>query len=494
MISRSIVLVVLLAASTAADARAASVPGAALAAPFATAGVPWSAPAARTLGARLDALLAPAALAGAHVGMLAVDAATGAPVYARAPDEPFVVASNVKLASASAALARLGPDYRFLTRIVGRAPLPGGTVAGDLSLVGGNDPSLASADLADAARALVAARLHATAGAVAIDAGRDGAADPYPAGWSWDDLAWDYAAPTSAMCLDENARRLVVAPGAAIGALALAAPADPQATVVARTVAAGGEDALDAARLPGGTTIVRGTIPLAHAPVPLDLAVADPAGAAGTALAAALGRASIGTAGPPRVVETSTLVAPPPAGVELWRHVSAPLAEIVAQMWERSDNLFAEQTLLELGAVAGGRGDARANGLAAVRAYLASLGIRAGVDLHDGSGLSVYDRMTPRALVAVLADDLRSRRDVVLAALPIAGVRGTLADGYAGTPLIGRLAAKTGTLAHASALSGYLATRTHGTLVFSFLIDDAVPDVGLARALRTRALAMLAAE
>jgi D-alanyl-D-alanine carboxypeptidase/D-alanyl-D-alanine-endopeptidase (penicillin-binding protein 4) len=95
------------------------------------------------------------------------------------------------------------------------------------------------------------------------------------------------------------------------------------------------------------------------------------------------------------------------------------------------------------------------------------------VTIADGSGLSSYDRITPADLVAILqADWSGPNRDVVLDALPVAGVRGTLKHQFVGTPAERAVFAKTGSISHVRTISGFVRTRTHGAVTFSFLIND----------------------
>jgi D-alanyl-D-alanine carboxypeptidase/D-alanyl-D-alanine-endopeptidase (penicillin-binding protein 4) len=61
---------------------------------------------------------------------------------------------------------------------------------------------------------------------------------------------------------------------------------------------------------------------------------------------------------------------------------------------------------------------------------------------------------------------------VVLDALPVAGVRGTLRHQFTGTPAEGAVFAKTGSISHVRTISGFVRTRTHGAITFSFLIND----------------------
>jgi len=114
-----------------------------------------------------------------------------------------------------------------------------------------------------------------------------------------------------------------------------------------------------------------------------------------------------------------------------------------------------------LGAVVSGRGTS-ALGAAVVRRVLAQRGIPlAGVRIADGSGLSSLDRITPRALGAILLDAWRDRtlRGAFVGALPVAGRDGTLRHRFLGPPVRGAARAKTGTTRLASALSGYIRDR-----------------------------------
>jgi D-alanyl-D-alanine carboxypeptidase/D-alanyl-D-alanine-endopeptidase (penicillin-binding protein 4) len=140
---------------------------------------------------------------------------------------------------------------------------------------------------------------------------------------------------------------------------------------------------------------------------------------------------------------------------------SAPLPEIVAFMDRESDNFTAELLLKELGAEVGAAGTSAA-GAAVVMRALASAGIpTAGVRIVDGSGLSLGDRLTARAVSALLlvAWNDFDLHEPLLRALPVAGVNGTLEDRMRRAPARGVVRAKTGTTSAASALSGYVPGR-----------------------------------
>jgi serine-type D-Ala-D-Ala carboxypeptidase/endopeptidase (penicillin-binding protein 4) len=150
-----------------------------------------------------------------------------------------------------------------------------------------------------------------------------------------------------------------------------------------------------------------------------------------------------------------------PDDVPLAAVESAPLSEIVRWMGRVSDNFTAEIQLKQLGAAEGGIGTS-VRGAAVVRGVLARTGVPlAGVRIADGSGLSSLDRLTPRALAALLeavwADP--DIRPFFVAALPVAGVSGTLSDRMRRPPARGNVVAKTGTTSLASALSGFVRRR-----------------------------------
>jgi D-alanyl-D-alanine carboxypeptidase/D-alanyl-D-alanine-endopeptidase (penicillin-binding protein 4) len=159
-----------------------------------------------------------------------------------------------------------------------------------------------------------------------------------------------------------------------------------------------------------------------------------------------------------------------PAGAVELAHVdSPPVADLVEQMLSRSDNDLAEalgrQVALAKGLPASFAGEARA--------------IDAG--LHDASGLSVLDRIAPRALTALLvAVATEPGLAPVLSGLPVAGFDGTLADRYRKGPAVraaGEVRAKTGTLDGVSALAGLVRTRDGRLLAFA-LAANRVPITG----------------
>jgi serine-type D-Ala-D-Ala carboxypeptidase/endopeptidase (penicillin-binding protein 4) len=180
-----------------------------------------------------------------------------------------------------------------------------------------------------------------------------------------------------------------------------------------------------------------------------------PALAAATAFRDALRNAGVAVAGPVRSAAAD-------AWSEPLASVSSPtVAAMVRFMDRESDNFTAEMLLKQLGLAEVDRGTSAA-GATVVMQTLAEAGVpMTGVRIVDGSGLSRLDRLTTSALGSLLkiawADP--TVRPALLAALPVAGVNGTLQNRLRKPPARGRVLAKTGTTDSASSLSGYVSDR-----------------------------------
>ena len=182
---------------------------------------------------------------------------------------------------------------------------------------------------------------------------------------------------------------------------------------------------------------------------------ANPALAAASLFRRALEAKDVRVAGRSRSGVLTTL------GLPLARDVSEPLADVVRFMGRESDNYTAEMLVKQLGALHAARGSTAA-GVRVLRAVLGAAGVPlTGVRLADGSGLSRLNRLTARALVALLEAGLAASelRDAFLASLAVAGVDGTLEDRLEHKPALGQVIAKTGTTSAASALSGFVRDR-----------------------------------
>jgi serine-type D-Ala-D-Ala carboxypeptidase/endopeptidase (penicillin-binding protein 4) len=182
---------------------------------------------------------------------------------------------------------------------------------------------------------------------------------------------------------------------------------------------------------------------------------AAPALAAATAFRDILRGAGVAVAGTVRIGRAGDW-SEPLASVD-----SPTLAAILRFMDRQSDNFTAEMLLKQLGLSELARGTSAA-GASVVNQMLTEAGVpMAGVRIVDGSGLSRLDRLTANALASLLekawADP--AVQPTLAAALPVAGVNGTLEDRLRKPPARGHVIAKTGTTDVASSLSGYVPER-----------------------------------
>jgi serine-type D-Ala-D-Ala carboxypeptidase/endopeptidase (penicillin-binding protein 4) len=163
-----------------------------------------------------------------------------------------------------------------------------------------------------------------------------------------------------------------------------------------------------------------------------------------------------------------------PAGAELLATLASPPADRLVRLTNKqSDNFFAETLLKALAHQAGGTGTTRRGARITAR-FARRLG--AGARLADGSGLSRGNRASPFRVVRLLsAISTRDEYEALRDSLPVAGRDGTLFDRMRRGPARARCQAKTGTLSNVSALSGYCDARSGDTYVFSVLMNGVYP-------------------
>ncbi|MGH9008843.1 MAG: D-alanyl-D-alanine carboxypeptidase/D-alanyl-D-alanine endopeptidase, partial [Acidimicrobiia bacterium] len=342
------------------------------------------------------------------------------PVLLRRPEQSLIPASTQKVLIATAALAALGPDFRYETRVLSDGGPRDGAV-GTLWLVGSGDPTLASPEyiqfLADRPRF----QLHQATPLTALADGLKAAGvTAVTGGIVGDDSRYD---------------RTRILPGW------------KASYVIDNEVGP-----LSALLVNGGFTVFeppekRADDPAAHAAAEL------------TRLAKAVG---ISVASP-----ASSGVVPLRTGITVATVRSAPLSDIVAGMLRESDNTAAELLVRELGVAKRHDGSTPAGTQAVTDALTEAKLPTAGLRLGDGSGLEVTNQCNCALLAAALRKPDRGGAPELSPLLAVAGRSGTLSLRLAGTPLEGKLRAKTGSLNGVSGLAGYLDGRR--SLSFAFL-------------------------
>ena len=188
-----------------------------------------------TLGTRLAKALAVPHVDPARTAALALDLRTGTVVFQRNPTLSLVPASNQKLPVAYAALALLGPGYRFHTEVVGSGSLVGDVWHGDLWLRGYGDPTLLPGDLRALAAEVASWGIRRVDGAVAADESWFDARRTAP-GWR-PSFYLHESPPLSALVVDRGLYRGTTSanPALAAGSLLRQALADAGVRVTGRT-------------------------------------------------------------------------------------------------------------------------------------------------------------------------------------------------------------------------------------------------------------------
>jgi D-alanyl-D-alanine carboxypeptidase/D-alanyl-D-alanine-endopeptidase (penicillin-binding protein 4) len=449
-------------------------------------------------------------LAKATVGVHVASAEDGRVLFSRGADRPLVPGSNMKLLTTSAALRHLGSGYRFRTEIRAVGRIEDGVVHGDLLVIGAGDPNLSgrfhdgdtTAPLADLARQVRAHAIRRVEGDLVLDASFFDSEHRHP-NWPSDQYQNWYCAPISGLALNDNCVDFEFRP-ATPGHLAVLR-FHPDTGYVSvdnrvRTLAGKGDPVVHIGwdREPGRFR-ARGTMHRRSDAFTPSIPVFAPERFFGGVLHDVLKREGVAIAGGVRVlgdpdsaIASETEIAewpedppggeapskaarPGPPGV-LVALLENSLRDAIVLTNERSQNFCAEQVLKTLGREVRGTGSFDA-GTAVVREHLEELGLwTEGCRIDDGSGLSRENRFTARGFVELLrrmaaSEDAQIAR-IFFLSLPVSGMRGSLEDRLDEEPVRGRVAAKTGYVRQASALSGFAQCISGKTVVFSILMND----------------------
>ena len=353
----------------------------------------------------------------------------GRVIFSDHPDASLIPASIEKLFTAEAVLSSLGSDAVLVTKAMVADFPQSGTIKGNLWLLGGGDPLLMTApyvqhfkhqpvvhsSLEELADRIEAAGVGHIEGSVVGDDSRFDTQRYLPQ-WPARFASLAEIGPMSALLVNDGLAQFPPTPDAH---LPKETPADDAATHAA--------DQLTQLLVARGVTVD----------------------------------------GPPSAGQA------PRDAHELSHLDSQPVGAIVAAMLTESDNGSAELLTKELGVRDSSSGTTAA-GVAAITNELRTESLPLdGTVQFDGSGLADNDRETCTAVQALL--DREGPGSAFAAALPVAGRTGTLTERFVGTPLAGRLRAKTGTLNQATALVGYLQTVQGSRASFSFLMNVPPP-------------------
>jgi len=467
---------------------------------------------------RVAGVLSAPDLARGFWGIEVVSLSTGKTLYSQNADKLFTPASNTKLFTTAAALALIGPDYKFRTTVETTGTLDRyGRLNGDLVLVGHGDPNLSGRELPydlrtqrnddpiqaleSLADALVQKGVKFIDGDIVADDSYF-AFERYGEGWSQDDLVWADGAPVSALTINDNVVFVNILPADRPGEKAFVSvkPFADYYHLDNRiiTTPAGTGRKFFVNREPGSTVLTLwGNMPLDDAGANEALAIEDPAEFAAGLFRQLLEKRGIVVYGHQRTRHTElatlstfsvTAIAPSHGGrdndgqprpvkndqpITLASYESKPLLQDVRVINKVSQNLHAEILLRLLGRERGNSGTIE-GGLEVLRGFLTQAGIANDQYVfYDGSGLSRQNLVTPHAIVQLLRYcSTQPWGADYKATFPISGVDGSLTERLNSPRLQKRIVAKTGSLGGVKTLSGYATSDAGQVVVFSILSNN----------------------
>jgi len=399
----------------------------------------------------------------------------GSVIFAQGAEELLNPASNVKLFTAAASLAKLGPDYRFETEFLTDADYKDGK-ARTLYVRGHGDPTITTEKLYGLVSELLHAGLKEVGDLVVDDSWFD--SEREAPGFDQESGDRAYLAPTGALSLNWNTLGVYLRPGEREGATATAELEPPSeyfalesqlrtGNKTQRRFVVGTE--LDKDKIHQKVT-VSGFVPAEKGVWSVWKKVEQPALYFGFTLKSLLAQRGVKVKGRLRS-------GPVPPGTRMLHVAASETLDIVLKRLNKhSSNFVAEQLIKTLGAEGKGPPGSTARGIEVVEEFLErEVGIRRGsYVMRNGSGLNDTNRFSAsqhNVLLKYMWDRFPLAPEF-MSSLGIAGKDGTIKYRFEGTDAVWRLRAKTGTLENVSALSGYVQGVGGERFVFSVLVND----------------------
>jgi len=404
------------------------------------------------------------------IGVRVVSLETGETLYAHNADKKFIPASGMKLVTMAAALHYLGPNHRFETRLLVDGPIVDGVARANVYIQGSGDPALTGGDLEEITSALAGAGIHEIEGDLILD---DSFFDDQLRGpASYDNILKKGLPIQSALSYNFNIVEVKASPAETEGTRALLFDEGyGYFEILNRVTTAGWGRPWLQVKKSGGhdRVIVSGRVIEGDEELTGGFVAPDPPRYLASAFVGKLAERGVTFHG-----KIASGVASGPKLRTLYVHRSPPLIQIVELLGKNSNNFVAEQILKALGAHRWGPPGSFESGSRALSEYLLGLGYpKEAFRVEDGSGLSYENYLSASILSDVLLELYRTPelRTSFLCALALGGVDGTLAKRFQSEEYLGKVMAKTGSLAGTSSLSGFVFSETGGLLVFSVVLN-----------------------
>jgi len=397
-------------------------------------------------------------------------------IYSRNSDSLFTPASNMKMFTSAMALKKVGPDYRFHTRLYAVGRIEETVLRGDLYIKGFGDPSLVTEQMWILVNELKNLPITKIEGNIIAD---NSYFDGQGRLKSWSSYKGPdaYLAPMGALSFNFNTVTVYIEPGKSVGERprVVVDPDIDYLRIRNKAVTTGNKRSrrkLIVNRLERkgyDEIIVKGGLTKNVARKRFFLNVTDPQRYTASSFKRFLNQAGVQVTGKVKrglVPKGATLVVD---------HESPPLGRILRGLNKFSNNFIAEQILRTLGAQFMGEPGTTENGVLLLQEYMQELGYTPDqYRMVDGSGLSKTNLVTPDQVIALLEDahsDLSIFPEFI-SALGVMGLDGSVIDRMDDNKEAQKIRVKTGTLNHVSALSGYFQSQDGERFAFSILLND----------------------
>lgn len=387
-------------------------------------------------------------------------------------------ASVMKLLTTGAALETLGSGYRFTTELGYTGTIEHGVLHGNLYIRGCCDPSLGGKNQGKSflnrwVKAIQDAGILSIEGAIIADMSMLDA-DAMNPNWLMEDAANYYAPGIFAVNYLSNTLNIVLRSGP-VGSVANVVRTDPEIRDLQFINHIRCTDiAYDGAYVHGmpysNERYLTGAVPSNLGTFGVKSDIPNPGLLLAQDLQGRLLSAGINVSNPATYVAEFA----PKSRTKIYEHCSDSLGAIIAETNIHSNNLYAESLFRYLGTQYAVPGTVH-NSQEFIRDFWRKRGVDiSGALIKDGCGLAPQDAVSAETFVQLLTYMSRSRYwKEWYESLPISGRSGTLKSLCAGTPLEGRIHAKSGTIAGTKNFAGYIEMPNGDRLAFAILINSA---------------------
>lgn len=439
---------------------------------------------ADTLASKIDSIINKE-LPNATVGILIKDAKNGRVFFSKNANKLLSPASNMKLFTAAAALYYWNPEHYFTTKLLQNKQ--------DYYIHFGGSPSLTAANLNTLLSYFKTHNIKKINGNIILDTSLF-KPPYYPNGVSYDDMGWYYAAPSTAIVLNENSVSYELKSAQILGEPATLKPKSDahQLHITNELVTVDRKEKSQHCNLhleikPNNALRAYGCVVKSKNPQIFQFAVTDPEYLAKQVITKTLKQNEIDFRG--NIVTGSV-----PSGAKLLAELrSNPLFKLIDHMLKESDNLYADNLCKQLAYALTKEGTNKQAifALKEILSHHTTIDMKQ-LELADGIGTR-YNLASAEQISLLLTNIYQDKKiyPLLLSALPQAGVSGTLKDRMKKTPLEKIVHAKTGTMHDISSLSGYLINPNGRPIIFSIIINGVNQPISKAKGLEEKILTLV---